>query len=133
MNEKGIGRLFRWWIGLGGLYGAAAVGMAAAAAHALGGLSPAMLRVVDSGIQMQGWHALALVAAGLWAERRAGLAHRLAHWAGAAFALGTALFCGAVYVFGLAGVSFPAVAPAGGLLLIAGWLLRAASALPARG
>ena len=129
--------MFRWWIGLGGLYGAAAVGMAAAAAHALGGLSPAMLRVVDSGIQMQGWHALALVATGLWAERRAGpehrLASRLAHGAGAAFALGTALFCGAVYAFGLAGVSLAAVAPTGGLLLIAGWLLLAASALLARG
>ncbi len=65
--------MFRLWIGLGGLYGAGAVGMAAAAAHALGGLSPAMLRVVDSGIQMQGWHALALVATGVWAERRGGL------------------------------------------------------------
>ena len=119
--------------GRGGLSGAAAVAMAAAAAHALGGLSPAMLRVVDSGIQMQGWHALALVAAGLWAERRAGLARRLAHGAGAAFALGTVLFCGAVYAFGLAGVSLAAVAPTGGLLLIAGWLLLAASALPARG
>lgn len=112
--------------------------MAAVAAHALSGLSPAMLRVVDSGIRMQGWHALALVAVGLWAERRAGpedrLAHRLANWAGAAFALGTALFCGAVYAFGLAGVSLAAMAPTGGLLLIAGWLLLAASAaLPARG
>ncbi len=122
--------MFRLWIGLGGLYGAAAVGMAALAAHALGGLSPAMLHIVDSGIRMQGWHALALVAAGLWAQRRGGLAH----WAGAAFALGTALFCGAVYAFGLGGVSLAAVAPTGGLLLIAGWLLLAASAaLPARG
>ena len=122
--------MFRLWIGFGGLYGASAVGMAAAAAHALGGLSPAMLHVVDSGIQMQGWHALALVAAGLWAQRRGGLAHG----AGAAFAVGTPLFCGAVYAFGLGGVSLAAVAPTGGLLLIAGWLLLAASAaIPAHG
>ena len=123
--------MYRLWIGLGGLSGAVAVGMAAAAAHALSGLSPAALHIVESGIQMQGWHALALLGCGLWAERRGGLAH----WAGAAFALGSLLFCGAVYSVGLAGVSLNAVAPAGGLLLIAGWLLLAMSAFrpgPAR-
>ncbi len=117
--------MYRLWIGLGGVFGAAAVGMAAAAAHAMAGLSPAALHVVDSGIQIQGWHALALVACGVWAERRGGLAH----CAGAAFALGTVLFCSAVYAFGLAGVSLDAVAPVGGILLMLGWLLLAASAL----
>lgn len=120
--------MYRLWIGLGGLFGAGAVGMAAAAAHALAGLPPAALHIVESGVQMQGWHALALLGAGIWAERRGGLAH----WAAACFALGTVLFCGAVYAIGLAGVSLAAVAPAGGLLLIAGWLLLAASALRAR-
>ncbi len=117
--------MYRLWIGLGGLFGAGAVGMAAAAAHAMAGLSPAALHVVESGVQIQGWHALALVACGIWARRRGGLAH----WAGAAFALGTVLFCAAVYAFGLAGISLDAVAPAGGILLIVGWLLLAASAL----
>jgi uncharacterized membrane protein YgdD (TMEM256/DUF423 family) len=122
--------MYRLWIGVGGLFGMAAVGMAAAAAHALAGLTPAALRAVQSGAQMQGWHALALVACGVWAERRSGLARRLTHCAGAAFAVGTVLFCAAVYAFGLAGVSLDAVAPIGGLLLMAGWLLLAASALP---
>ncbi len=117
--------MFRLWIGLGGLLGAAAVGMAAAAAHAMAGLPPAALRAVESGVQIQGWHALALVACGLWARHRGGLAH----WAAAAFAVGTVLFCTAVYLFGLSGVSLNAVAPAGGLLLMLGWLLLAASAL----
>ena len=99
--------------------------MAAAAAHAFGSLTPAALRIVESGIQMQGWHALALLGCGLWAERRGGLAH----WAGAAFALGTLLFCGAVYAIGLGGVSLGVVAPTGGILLMLGWLLLAASAL----
>ena len=110
---------------MAGLFGAGAVGMAAAAAHALTGMSPAMLHVVESGVQMQGWHALALLGCGLWAERRGGLAH----WAGAAFALGTIMFCAAVYSLAFAGVSLGPVAPAGGMLLIAGWLLLAASAL----
>jgi uncharacterized membrane protein YgdD (TMEM256/DUF423 family) len=118
--------MYRLWIGGAGLLGAGSVGMAAAAAHALAGLPPGMLHVVESGVQMQGWHALALLGCGLWAERRGGLAH----WAAAAFLLGTVLFCAAVYSLGLAGVSLNAVAPAGGLLLILGWLLLAASAIP---
>ena len=117
--------MYRLWIGLGGLSGAGAVGMAAAAAHAFAGLSPAALHVVESGVQIQGWHALALLGSGIWARQRGGLAH----WAGAAFALGTILFCGAVYAFGLGGRSLAAVAPAGGILLIVGWLFLAASAL----
>ena len=124
--------MHRVWIGLGGLFGAGAVGMAAAAAHALAGLAPAALHVVESGVQMQGWHALALVGCGAWAGRREGWSRRLANMAGAAFTLGTVLFCAAVYSFGLAGVSLAAVAPAGGLLLMLGWLLLAASALPGR-
>ena len=119
--------MYRVWIGLAGLYGAGAVGMAAAAAHMLAGAPAATLRIVESGVQMQAWHALALLGCGVWARSRGGLAH----WAGGAFALGTALFCGAVYAVGLGGVSLAAVAPTGGLLLIAGWLLLAASALRA--
>ncbi len=117
--------MHRLWIGLGGLFGAAAVAMAAAAAHAMAGLAPPALRAVDSGVQIQGWHALALLGCGLWSRQRGGLAH----WAAAAFALGTVLFCTAVYAFGLAGLSLDAVAPAGGLLLMLGWLLLAASAV----
>lgn len=117
--------MYRLWIGLGGVFGATAVAMAAAAAHAMAGLSAGALRAVESGVQIQGWHALALVACGIWAERRGGLAH----WAGAAFAVGTILFCAAVYAFGLAGLSLDAVAPTGGILLMLGWLLLGASAL----
>src|ERR1700743_2823208 len=39
--------------------------MAALAAHGLGGLDPAALAAVRSAIDMQGWHALALLACGL--------------------------------------------------------------------
>ena len=124
-STREFSRVHRLWIGLGGLFGAAGVGMAAAAAHAMAGLPPAALRAVESGVQIQGWHALALVACGVWARDRGGLAH----WAAAAFAVGTVLFCAAVYAFGLAGVSLDAVAPTGGLLLMLGWLLLAASAL----
>ena len=106
MVSRVMTRMYRLWIVLGAAYGAAAVGMAAASAHALAGAPPATLRIVDSGVQMQGWHALALLGCGLWAERRGGLAH----WAGAAFAAGTLAFCGG----GVCGRVGRGVARAGG-------------------
>ena len=82
-------------------------------------------QMVRSAIEMQGWHALALLACGLWAPRGG----RLADWAGAAFAAGIVLFCGAVYVLGLAGMHLGIIAPMGGTLLMVGWLLFGLSAL----
>lgn len=118
----------RTWIVLGALAGLGAVAMAALAAHGLGGLDPAALSMVRSGVEMQGWHALALLACGLWAPRGG----RLADCAGAAFALGLLLFCGGVYAVGLFGIRLGAMAPVGGTLLMLGWLLLAVSALVAR-
>jgi uncharacterized membrane protein YgdD (TMEM256/DUF423 family) len=80
--------------------------------------------MLRNALQMQGWHALALLFAGLWAAR-GGIA---AHLAGAAFVAGVLLFCGAVYLLALFGIRAPAVAPIGGTLLMLGWLLLAISA-----
>jgi uncharacterized membrane protein YgdD (TMEM256/DUF423 family) len=116
----------RLWIILGSLAGFGAVAMAAYAAH--GVPDPAAQHVVASGVQMQGWHALALLGVGLWVPRGG----RLADAAGAAFAVGLVLFCGAVYSLALAGVSWGPLAPTGGILLMIGWLLLGASALRAQ-
>ena len=59
----------RLWIALGALAGLTAVAMAALAAHGLEASDPAALQMVRNAIQMQGWHALALLACGLWAPR----------------------------------------------------------------
>ncbi len=119
----------RTWIGLGGLAGLGAVAMAAVAAHLLPeSLDPRAGTMVRNAIQMQGWHALALLACGLWAERGG----PLVDWAGAAFTAGLVLFCGAVYALALGGLRLPMVAPVGGTLLMAGWALLAASALRRR-
>jgi uncharacterized membrane protein YgdD (TMEM256/DUF423 family) len=117
----------RSWIALGSLAGLLTVALAAVAAHALTGLDPARVRMVESGIQMQGWHALALLACGLWAPRGG----RLVDAAGAAFTSGIVLFCGAVYALGLTGTSLGLLAPTGGWLLMLGWLLLGVSALRA--
>lgn len=124
MTEK----LDRLWILLGALAGLATVAMAALAAHGLSRLDPVGLRMVNNAIQMQGWHAPALVLVGVWA-RRGGL---FAHLAGTAFAVGLLLFCGAVYSLALREVSWGLVAPAGGILLMLGWALLGVSALRAR-
>jgi uncharacterized membrane protein YgdD (TMEM256/DUF423 family) len=100
--------------------------MAAFEAHGIA--DPTALRIVASGVQMQGWHALALLATGLWAPRGGSLAHA----AGGAFTLGLILFCGSVYSLALAHISWGILAPTGGTILMIGWLLLAASALRAR-
>ncbi len=116
----------RLWIAVSSLAGVTAVAMAAYAAHGI--TDPTAARIVASGVQMQGWHALALLAVGLWTPRGG----RLADAAGLAFTVGLVLFCGAVYSLAIAGISLGSLAPTGGILLMIGWLLLGASALRAR-
>jgi uncharacterized membrane protein YgdD (TMEM256/DUF423 family) len=121
--------MHRAWIVAGSVAGLTAVAMAALAAHGLPErLDAASLQMVRNAVQMQGWHALALLATGMWSARGG----RLADLAGAAFTLGLLAFCGAVYSLALTGVRLPAVAPAGGVLLLLGWALLGASAVFAR-
>jgi uncharacterized membrane protein YgdD (TMEM256/DUF423 family) len=118
--------MHRVWIALGSLAGLTAVAMAALAAHGLEWLEPARLQMVRNGVEMHGWHALALLACGIWAERRGGW---LVHAAGFAFVLGILGFCGGLYALALSDLRLPGVPPTGGVLLMLGWLLLAASAL----
>jgi uncharacterized membrane protein YgdD (TMEM256/DUF423 family) len=114
----------RVWIALGSLAGLTAVAMAALAAHGLDWLEPARLQMVRNAVEMHGWHALALLFCGIWAPRGG----RLVDWAGGAFSLGIALFCGAVYTLGLADIRLAMLAPVGGVLWMGGWLLLGLSA-----
>ena len=116
----------RIWIALASLTGLTAVAMAAFAAHGL--QDQTAVRIAASGVQMQGWHALALFGIALWTPRGGWLANA----AGAAFTAGIVLFCGAVYTHALTGHSLGSVAPTGGTLLMIGWLLLGASALRTR-
>lgn len=118
----------RLWIGLGALAGLLAVAMAALAAHGLDAIGPERLAMLRNAVQMQGWHALALLACGLWSPRGG----RLTDWAGGAFVVGMASFCGSVYALALGGMSLGMLAPTGGTLLMLGWALLGLSALRAR-
>jgi uncharacterized membrane protein YgdD (TMEM256/DUF423 family) len=109
----------RLWVGAGALAGLGAVAMAAFAAHGLQGSDASARDMVAQAVQMQGWHALALLFCGVWAPR----AGRLADAAGAAFVIGLLAFCGGVYAVALFGTRLPNVAPTGGTLMMVGWLL----------
>ncbi|WP_431283268.1 DUF423 domain-containing protein [Humitalea sp. 24SJ18S-53] len=115
----------RIWLVLGSLAGFLAVALSAYAAHGLAARPDAARLAVANALDMQGWHALALLAVGLLADRRTGL---VVHLAGGAFAIGLVLFCGAVWWGALVGVSLGPVAPIGGTLLMVGWLLLALAA-----
>lgn len=85
------------------------------------------LRVFETAARFQMYHALALLAVGLLAMRRRPLALNVA---GALFALGTLLFSGSLYALALSGVGvLGAVAPVGGVCLMAGWAALAIAAL----
>ncbi len=113
----------RIWLVFGSIAGFLAVALSAYAAH---GLVEAARGPVGQALNMQGWHALALLAVGFLAERRMG---RLPHLAGGAFGLGMLLFCGAVWWGALGGAPIGPVAPVGGTLLMLGWVLLAIGAV----
>ena len=119
-------QVYRGWLALGAVVGALAVAGAAFAAHAA--IEPGRLRAVNSAVQMQGWHALALVACGLLGA----YGGWPVHLAGALFVAGLALFCGAVWIPQFGGPALGMAAPVGGTMLIIGWLALAFAALRAR-
>ena len=116
------------WLAAGALFGLLAVVAGAAGTHALrDALDADALRVFETAARFQMYHALALLAVGLLAIRRRSLALNVA---GALFALGMLLFSGSLYALALSGVSvLGAVAPVGGVCLMAGWAALAIAAL----
>ena len=108
----------------GALFGAAAVILGAFGAHALRGmLAPQQLGWWQTAVQYQMAHALALLLIAALGPPRARLAAAL-------MSVGILIFSGTLYLMAL---GFPhwlgAITPLGGLLLIAGWLTLAWSAL----
>jgi uncharacterized membrane protein YgdD (TMEM256/DUF423 family) len=116
----------RVWLVAGGLVGFTAVLAAALGAHALRGvLSPEALGLFGTAQAVQAWHAAALLGCGLWARQRPGC---LVHWGAGLMLLGLLGFCGAIYALAF-GTSLGMLAPVGGMVLMAGWLVLAIAAL----
>jgi uncharacterized membrane protein YgdD (TMEM256/DUF423 family) len=108
-------------LAIGAGCGLLAVVAGALGAHALRGrLDVAQLGLFATATQYLMYHALALLAVVALQRRDAASAHfRRAGWC---FVAGMALFSGSLYLRALAGVSSAALAPVGGLLLMAGWV-----------
>jgi len=120
---------YKLWLLIGAASGLLAVALGAFGAHGLkarfeqqGYDALALLDKVaswETAAQYQMVHALALLAVGLVAARRCGLAINLA---GCAMTLGTLLFSGCLYGRVIGGPQFLVyLVPIGGSLLIAGW------------
>lgn len=100
--------------------GATGLAIAAAAAHvAPAHLEAARVAMLERGVQMQMWQALALLAAGALL-RHAG---RTGWLAVLGLCLGSVMFLAGVYARAVLGVSLGPVAPVGGVTLMASWVV----------
>ena len=114
------------------IFAAIAVGLGAYGAHGLA-VEPSIVRIWETGVSYQMWHALGAIAAALLARTRSGRWVGITRLAGWAFLLGAGLFSGSLYWFVLNSiVPIPGAAPLGGTMMILGWLLLSMVALKGR-
>lgn len=116
-------RFLTWGALLAGL----AVALGAFGAHGLKKLvPPETVTTFETGVRYQVYHALALLLAGLVAERLPSVWVKRAAWC---FLIGILLFSGSLYLLtalkatdtvGLSGLG--AITPVGGMFFIAGWV-----------
>lgn len=117
--------LHKFWIVIASLAGVSAVALGAYARHGLGGITPdsagmAAQASMQTAVMYQLLHALALLATGIWAQRRGGYALAAA---GSFFVMGLLLFCGLIYMRHLAGFdALRGLVPFGGVCFMLGWL-----------
>ena len=117
----------RTWFVLGAVLVLLAVAAGAFGAHGLEGrLSSDDLDTYETAARYHIYHALALLAVAYAAERFGGGLTQAAGWL---FLAAILLFSGSLYVLALSGVKvLGAVAPLGGLCLLAGWSCLALAA-----
>lgn len=122
MTVRASGAVVPGWIAFAGALAAgSAVALGAFGAHALADLvTPTRLATFETGVRYQFLHALALLVLG-----RTGVpgAPHAARRIAVTLVLGVALFSFSLYALVATGLgAFGAVAPAGGVLMLAGWV-----------
>ncbi|MFT9092419.1 MAG: DUF423 domain-containing protein [Gluconacetobacter sp.] len=124
-----VPRAARLFLASGGLLGLLSVAGGALAAHLPDAMfaAPSGRTLAREAVEMGMWHAPALLAVGILLCVRGRRVPLLL--AGAAFALGVVLFCGAVGWTGVTGQHLGPVAPSGGSLLMLAWLQMAVDGL----
>lgn len=117
----------RYMTFIAAVFGACAVLLGAFAAHGLKNtLSSDYLAVLQTGVQYQFIHALALLLVAVLAQQRAS---RALVFSAIFFTLGIILFSGSLYVLVLTPFKPGFITPIGGSLLVLGWCSLAYSAL----
>lgn len=121
----------RTTIAIAAIFGLLAVIAGAAGTHALRDtLDADALRTFETAARFQMYHTLALLAVGILSMR---WQTRVLAVSAALFVVGILLFSGSLYILALSGIGiFGAVAPVGGICLMAGWASLAFAALRAR-
>ncbi|MCU0475451.1 MAG: DUF423 domain-containing protein [Anaerolineae bacterium] len=121
------------WIVVGALLGMTGVGLGAFGAHGLAGVLAANGRA-DTFETASKYHLIHAVAVVMVAALAPQLDPRWVNWAAGLLTAGTLVFSGALYVLAIFDLRvMGAVAPLGGLLLIAGWGVLAYAGWLARG
>ena len=112
---------------IAGVLGFLAVALGAFGAHALKArLEPGQLVVFETGVRYQMYHALALLAVAMLADRRPCGALNAA---GSLFLAGVLLFSGSLYLLSTQGWRWLGpVTPLGGVCFLAGWIALAIAA-----
>ena len=115
-----------WWV-VGATAGALGVILGAFGAHALKSrVGVDMLAVFETGVRYQMYHALALLAVGVVAQRGPGTWTQAAGWL---FVAGIVIFSGSLYVMTFTGARWlGAITPFGGVAFILGWIALALAA-----
>ncbi len=112
----------RVFLALGAANAFLAVAAGAFGAHGLKARAPAdLLAVFETGARYHLFHALGLLAVGLWLQLRPAPTVAVGGWL---LQAGILIFSGSLYVLALTGVrAWGAVTPVGGLAFLAGWAL----------
>ncbi len=109
------------WITSGATLAFFGVALGAFGAHGLASrLSARAMEIYHTATQYQMYHALALLALGLWAAQHPEANTSVAGWC---FTLGTVVFSGSLYALAITDLKLlGAITPIGGVLFLAGWL-----------
>jgi uncharacterized membrane protein YgdD (TMEM256/DUF423 family) len=97
-----------------------AVGAGAFGAHVLEGrISGDSLKIFDTAVQYQVYHAFGLLAVAVFSMSHA---TPLLQWAGKLFVAGTVVFSGSLYLLAFTGIGWlGAITPIGGVCFLLGW------------
>ena len=118
-------------IAIAAIFGLISVIAGAAGTHALRDtIDASALRTFETAARFQMYHALALLGVGILSMR---WQTRILTASAILFTTGILLFSGSLYILALSGIGiFGAIAPIGGISLMAGWAILAYAAFRAR-